>query len=182
VGLLESAISCGVFRRDRRAPERELAQRAISRTTVVSAYRELEARGLLRGYVGRGTFVCAAPDPSGAPFAWRGKIAAAALRSRQLHAAGHRSATHRTRRSCRSRRVSRRSVLSSRVVSAGDRPRDQGQERLADGGHGPTEGQPALREAIAERFGVGRERLSCSPARSRDSICSLDASSIRATR
>ena len=53
----------------------------ISRTTVVSAYRELESRGLLRGYVGRGTFVCAAPEPTGAPFAWRGKIAAAALRS-----------------------------------------------------------------------------------------------------
>ena len=54
---------------------------AISRTTVVSAYRELESRGLLRGYVGRGTFVCAAPEPSGTPFAWRGKIASAALRS-----------------------------------------------------------------------------------------------------
>ena len=43
-----------------------LAQRLqISRTTVVSAYRELESRGLLRGYVGRGTFVCAAPEPDG---------------------------------------------------------------------------------------------------------------------
>ena len=31
----------------------------ISRATVVSAYRELEARGLVRGYVGRGTFVVA---------------------------------------------------------------------------------------------------------------------------
>ena len=48
---------------------------------MVSAYRELESRGLLRGYVGRGTFVCAAPEPEGTPFAWRGKIAAAALRS-----------------------------------------------------------------------------------------------------
>ena len=57
------------------------ARLRISRTTVVSAYRELESRGLLRGYVGRGTFVCAAPEPTGAPFAWRGKIAAAALRS-----------------------------------------------------------------------------------------------------
>src|SRR6185312_3993312 len=63
-------------------PERTLAQHLrISRTTVVSAYRELESRGLLRGYVGRGTFVCAAPEPEGTPFAWRGKIAAAALRS-----------------------------------------------------------------------------------------------------
>src|SRR5262249_28056760 len=83
VTLLEAAISRGdVPSGARLPPERELATRLrISRTTVVSAYRELESRGLLRGYVGRGTFVCAAPDPSGAPFAWRGKIAAAALRS-----------------------------------------------------------------------------------------------------
>ena len=82
VELLEGAISRGEFPSGARVPpERDLAHRLrISRTTVVSAYRELESRGLLRGYVGRGTFVCAAPDPSGAPFAWRGKIAAAALR------------------------------------------------------------------------------------------------------
>src|SRR5687767_1431736 len=73
VTLLESAISRGELPSGARVmPERELARRLqISRTTVVSAYRELEARGLLRGYVGRGTFVCAPPDPSGAPFAWR---------------------------------------------------------------------------------------------------------------
>jgi DNA-binding transcriptional MocR family regulator len=83
VSLLESAISRGDLPSGSRVPpERTLAERLrISRTTVVSAYRELESRGLLRGYVGRGTFVCAAPDPTGAPFAWRGKIAAAALRS-----------------------------------------------------------------------------------------------------
>ena len=34
-----------------------------------------------RGHVGRGTFVSAVPDASGAPFAWRGKVAAAASRS-----------------------------------------------------------------------------------------------------
>ena len=49
--------------------------------TVVSAYRELEARGLVRGYVGRGTFVSAKPDTGSAPFAWRGKISAAALQA-----------------------------------------------------------------------------------------------------
>src|SRR4051794_13124185 len=43
--------------------ERELAaQLGVSRTTAVSAYHELEARGLVRGHVGRGTYVCAAPD------------------------------------------------------------------------------------------------------------------------
>jgi DNA-binding GntR family transcriptional regulator len=83
VSLLENAIAKGDLPSGTRVPpERALAQQLkISRTTVVSAYRELESRGLLRGYVGRGTFVCAAPEPEGTPFAWRGKIAAAALRS-----------------------------------------------------------------------------------------------------
>ena len=77
VSLLESAIARGELPSGARLPpERELASRLnISRTTVVSAYRELESKGLLRGYVGRGTFVCAAPEPSGTPFAWRGKRA-----------------------------------------------------------------------------------------------------------
>src|SRR6516165_11592665 len=61
-------------------PERELARAlAVSRATIVAAYRELEARGLVRAYVGRGTFICARPDPGSAPFAWRGKVSAAAL-------------------------------------------------------------------------------------------------------
>ena len=79
VSLLEGAIARGDLPSGARVPpERALAQQLkISRTTVGSAYRELEARGLLRGYVGRGTFVCAAPEPEGTPFAWRGKIAAA---------------------------------------------------------------------------------------------------------
>ena len=48
-------------------PERDLARALrVSRATVVAAYRELEARGLVRAYVGRGTFVCARPDPGGA--------------------------------------------------------------------------------------------------------------------
>src|SRR5262252_9064912 len=83
VTLLENAIARGDLPSGARVPpERALAQQLkISRTTVVSAYRELESRGLLRGYVGRGTFVCAAPEPEGTPFAWRGKIASAALRS-----------------------------------------------------------------------------------------------------
>ena len=35
---------------------------------------EVAARGLVRGHVGRGTFVCADPTPTDAPFAWRGKV------------------------------------------------------------------------------------------------------------
>ena len=89
VHLFEGAIASGELPSGARLPpERELAKRLhISRTTVVTAYRELESRGLLRGYVGRGTFVCAAPEPEGTPFAWRGKIAAAALRTERLDAA-----------------------------------------------------------------------------------------------
>src|SRR5207302_10690402 len=73
---LERGITKGMLAPGLRLPaERQLAlSLGISRTTVVNAYRELEARGLVRGYVGRGTFVSAAPDSSGAPFAWRGKV------------------------------------------------------------------------------------------------------------
>src|SRR5262245_55573775 len=160
VTLFETAIARGDLPSGSRLPpERELAQRLrISRTTVVSAYRELESRGLLRGYVGRGTFVCAAPDPSGAPFAWRGKIAAAALRS-----------------SDSTLRDTIRHSSDSRVLSlaAGEPaidcfPTEAFQQAIdkalkheahAVWRHGPTEGQPALREAIAERFGVPAESV-----------------------
>ena len=65
VSLLEGAISRGEIPSGARVPpERELAQRLrISRTTVVAAYRELESRGLLRGYAGCG----AADEDDGAP-------------------------------------------------------------------------------------------------------------------
>ncbi len=40
-------------------PERQLARRlAVNRTTVVNAYRDLAADGLVEGHVGRGTVVC----------------------------------------------------------------------------------------------------------------------------
>src|SRR4029077_19956399 len=80
---IERGITNGTLTLDFRLPaERELARALkVSRTTVVNAYRDLETRGLVRGHVGRGTFVSAAPEASGAPFAWRGKVAAAAARS-----------------------------------------------------------------------------------------------------
>ncbi len=57
-------------------PERQLAdQLGVSRTTVINAYRELEARGYIRGQVGRGTYVCANPGDGDAPLAWRSKLA-----------------------------------------------------------------------------------------------------------
>ena len=160
VSLLESAIAKGELPSGARVPpERTLAERLkISRTTVVSAYRELESRGLLRGYVGRGTFVCAAPEPEGTPFAWSGKIAAAALR---LNDSTLRDIV---------RHSSDAKLLS---LAAGEPaidlfPSDAFQEAVAHAlranaaavwRHGPTEGQPALREAIADRYNVPRESV-----------------------
>ena len=79
---LASAVAGGKLALGERLPsERELAGTlGVSRTTVVAAYRELEARGLVRGHVGRGTFVVGGmgADDEGAPFAWRGKLASGA--------------------------------------------------------------------------------------------------------
>ena len=155
VTLLEGAIARGELPSGSRLPpERELASRLrISRTTVVSAYRELEARGLLRGYVGRGTFVCASPEPTGAPFAWRGKIAAAALRSSDT------TLRDTIRHSSDARLISLAAgepAIDCFPTAAFHRAIDRVLTRDAQAAwrHGPTEGQPALRDAIAERFGV----------------------------
>jgi DNA-binding transcriptional MocR family regulator len=160
VDLLEGAISRGDLPSGARVPpERELAHRLhISRTTVVSAYRELESRGLLRGYVGRGTFVCAAPDPSGAPFAWRGKISAAALRSNDS------TLRDTIRHSSDARLLSLAAgepAIDCFPTAAFQKSIDYVIKRDALGPwrHGPTEGQPALREAIADRFAVPAESV-----------------------
>lgn len=160
VSLLESAIARGELPSGSRVPpERALAQQLkISRTTVVSAYRELESRGLLRGYVGRGTFVCAAPEPEGTPFAWRGKIAAAALRSSDS-----------TLRDVVRNSADARLLSLAAGGPALDRfPNEAFLEAVTQAlatdssaiwGHGPAEGQLALRTAIAERYDVPRESV-----------------------
>jgi len=160
VALLEGAISRGDLQSGARLPpERELAQRLrISRTTVVSAYRELESRGLLRGYVGRGTFVCAAPEPDGTPFAWRGKIASAALRSNDA------TLRDTIRHSSDARILSLAAgepAIDCFPTAAFQQAIDHvlRTDALAVWRHGPTEGQPALREAIADRFRVPAESV-----------------------
>jgi 2-aminoadipate transaminase len=73
---------------DRIPPSRELAARlGVHRTTVANAYADLEAEGLIRGHVGRGTFICgeanghrperaAAPPPAEpGPVRWDGLFA-----------------------------------------------------------------------------------------------------------
>jgi 2-aminoadipate transaminase len=160
VQLIESAISKGDLPSGSRLPpERELAHGLrISRTTVVAAYRELESRGLLRGYVGRGTFVCAAPEPSGTPFAWRGKIASAALRSSD-------STLRDTLRNSSNARVlslaAGEPAIDRFPTAAFQKAIDHALRGDTRGvwGHGPADGQPALREAIAERFGLPAESV-----------------------
>ena len=160
VTLFETAIASGELPSGTRVPpERALAQQLkISRTTVVSAYRELESRGLLRGYVGRGTFVCAAPEPEGTPFAWRGKIAAAALRSSDS------TLRDLVRHSSDTRLLSLAAGEPALDVFPNEAFLDAARHALASQpsavwGHGPTEGQPALKNAIADRYNVPRESV-----------------------
>src|SRR5215510_13399163 len=147
-GIVRSALAPGF----RLPPERELARSLhVSRATVVSAYRELEAKGLVRGYVGRGTFVSASSDGS-VPFAWRGKISATAiqntdstLRDLVRHAADPRIVSLAAGEPAldlfptEAFRAAMDDVLSSHGTMAW--------------GHAPTEGQGLLRETLAERFG-----------------------------
>lgn len=160
VELLERAMARGhLVAGQRLPPERDLASALdVSRTTVVSAYRELESKGLVRGYVGRGTFVSAKPDAASAPFAWRGKISAAALQS-----------TDSTLRDL-VRDAADPALIS---VAAGEPAlgrfptaafQEAVQDILARGAmiawrHGPTEGLQPFRAAVAARFGGQPENV-----------------------
>src|SRR5258708_719727 len=57
---LRALVHSGDLRPGDRIPaSRELAvQLGVHRTTVANAYAELESEGLIRGHVGRGTFIC----------------------------------------------------------------------------------------------------------------------------
>jgi 2-aminoadipate transaminase len=160
VELLEAGIARGdVPPGYQLPPERDLAQALrVSRTTVVSAYRELESRGLVRGYVGRGTFVSARPDAGSAPFAWRGKISAAALQTSDT-----------TVRDL-VRAASDPGLMS---LAAGEPaldcfPTDAFHRAMTDvlakhaataWRHGPTEGLRRFRTVLAERFGGDPEHI-----------------------
>src|SRR5260370_36217020 len=56
---LRALVNTGDLRAGDRIPaSRELAvQLGVHRTTVANAYAELESEGLIRGHVGRGTFI-----------------------------------------------------------------------------------------------------------------------------
>ncbi|MBI3405107.1 MAG: winged helix-turn-helix transcriptional regulator, partial [Acidobacteria bacterium] len=63
---LKAMVSAGDLRTGDRIPaSRELAQQlGVHRTTVANAYAELESEGLIRGHVGRGTFIMGATQPT----------------------------------------------------------------------------------------------------------------------
>jgi 2-aminoadipate transaminase len=161
---LEQAIKSGELLTGTRLPsERELAaQLGISRTTVINAYRELESMGIVRGYVGRGTFVCATPEPSDAPFAWRGKVSASAAHLDTALAPG---GLLRRLRSVKDPHFISFAIgapaLECFPVKEYRRLMDQALNRHADDvlGLAPTEGQPCLRQAIADRLGMKRDRI-----------------------
>lgn len=157
---LVDAIDRNALNPGERLPsERDLsAQLGVSRTTVISAYDELRARGLVRGQVGRGTFVDARPDHTGAPFAWRGKVSLGALRTLDPTVGWITSAASDT------------SVISfAGALPAIDIfPVDQLQATVATVLEryptraltlAPTEGLPELREAAARFVGARQEQI-----------------------
>src|SRR3954452_16853085 len=160
VGLLADAIGRGTLAAGPPLPpERDLATALIvSRATVVTAYRELEARGLVRGYVGRGTFVSATPDAASAPFAWRGKIAASALQANETT----------VRDLVRAASDPRLISVAAGVPALECFPTDAFQRAVtrvrapqaeAAWRHGPTEGLQPFRTALAHRFGGEPEHI-----------------------
>lgn len=158
---LASAVAGGELDVGERLPsERELSGvLGVSRTTVVAAYRELEARGLARGHVGRGTFVVggAGADDEGAPFAWRGKLASGAGR---LSDPALRALVEETRPDTVSFAAGM-PALDRFPVDAFRRLTDRVLRRGAEASLGllPTEGHPGLREAIGARSGAGPEEV-----------------------
>lgn len=161
VQRLEAAIKSGELTTEERLPsERDLAEQLrMSRTTIATAYRELEARGLVRSHVGRGTFVCASADPVDAPFAWRGKVSAGIA---------HLSNDPAMRQLMRD--VANPNTISFTAGAPAIEcfPVDE-YRQLMDGvlkrsahlalGNAPTEGQPRLRKAISNYFGAKPEHI-----------------------
>jgi 2-aminoadipate transaminase len=66
---LRALVHSGELRTGDRIPaSRELAtQLGVHRTTVANAYAELESEGLIQGHVGRGTYICGAPERQFSP-------------------------------------------------------------------------------------------------------------------
>ncbi|HEY8598981.1 MAG TPA: PLP-dependent aminotransferase family protein [Thermomicrobiales bacterium] len=156
--VLAAAIASGDLAAGSRLPsERDLAaQLGVSRTTAVNAYRELEARGLVRGHVGRGTFVSATPVSDDAPFAWRGKVALGAQRivDPALHALVRDAGAEVVSFAPGVAALDHFPLDTFRTLSDAILRRDPAALAL-----GPTEGQPGLRRVLAARSGVRPEQV-----------------------
>ena len=161
VGALEHAIEAGELKDGERLPsERQLAtQLGLSRTTVVNSYRELESRGLVRGHVGRGTFVCASSEAIDAPFAWRGKVSAETALLNNASAA-HDLLRHSTHPDLISFAFLM-PALECFPTNEYRRAMDQAIKLHSTEGFGigPIEGQPKLRRLLAHRFRVKPEQV-----------------------
>lgn len=157
---LTADITSGVLSAGSRLPsEREYAdQLGLSRTTVMNAYRELEARGMVRGQVGRGTYVCAIGHHNGdTPFAWQGKVALGAQRTLD-------PTIRSLVREPNDDTISFAAGSSAQDLFPLGVFRDLTNEMLErfpeiSLGIGPTEGQRQLREAIAARHRVRPEQV-----------------------
>ena len=140
---------------------------AISRRRCASAAPPSSAptassrsRGLVRGYVGRGTFVSAKPDTGSAPFAWRGKIAAAGAPGEP---------TRRCAIWCAPPPIPRLMSLAAGEPALDCFPTEAFHRAMNDvlakrrrrrpGVTAPTEGRPRFRAALAERFGGDPEHI-----------------------
>jgi 2-aminoadipate transaminase len=160
VALVEDGIARGRMPAGYQLPpERDLAAAlAVSRATVVSAYRELESRGLVRGYVGRGTFVSAQPDAASAPFAWRGKMAASMLQSTDTTVRDLvRAASDPTMVSLAAGVPALDCFPAAAFRKALDRVLST--ESTSVWCHGQTEGMPRFRATLADRFGGDAEHV-----------------------
>lgn len=144
---IERAVARGEIPIGTRLPsERILAgQLGKSRTTVVAAYDDLQMKGIIRRYVGRGSFVAGGIGTSDAPFAWSGKMARSAM-----------SVT------------SNANILDFSAPSIDFFPHDKlgsaiddilRRSRRAALAPVPVEGEPRLREAIAEFAGCSPEEV-----------------------
>ena len=161
VDELERAIETGDLKDGERLPsERQLAaQLGLSRTTVVSSYRELESRGLVRSHVGRGTFVCASSEAIDVPFAWRGKVSAETAYLNNSSAA-YDLLRHSTNPDLISF-ASLMPALECFPVNEYRRALEQAIKSHSTEvfGVGPTEGQPKLRRLLARRLCVKPEQV-----------------------
>jgi 2-aminoadipate transaminase len=87
---LQRLIETGDLRSgDRLPPTRDLAgQLGLNRTTISAAYELLEAIGLIRGEVGRGSYVCGRPDRRAEKLNWSHALTASVSTSAGMAANG----------------------------------------------------------------------------------------------